>query len=516
MAGPSGACDWCPMQCHGRRKGKTNEDWEATKRNTQTLPVRRAYPDACCVATSPLVTAHRTTQPLPPLDLPAVLIPPPGETPSAAVAKDVRVRYDHLVLYVPGIGSIPLTPGCNPRALAYRAAPIRKGFPTAGLSPPGLRPSQPLVLAWRAPCCPSGNRTGGQGYEDPQRKVGAFLEMLNQTAPKDKAHVRIAFKTVEWASHVFSLADEDGMSVEAALDAITPEGMQSCQGVRKGVKTVSIEVMLWMGKYGSQIAHTVCDQLNQHYRDFIRRYPNKNLKVSLLAHSLGGVISYEILVNQRPRYSELCAQFTIPSMSFSHMPFQSVPSLCFPVANFFCLGSPVGLFLVARGCRPPDPLSIHGQVWILPQLVAVGSALSLVLLIPVIANNAQDACLPACLSAVVLVTTSLPFYNVYDPVDPVSHRLDPFLGSHLPPVLVDHHPEALPWVRSILHTLFWPVISHRLKHHLIKHQHLPSHTVSAPPLPDDPTCAESPVASQHNASGSSDPAYPSADSGTVK
>ena len=73
----------------------------------------------------------------------------------------------------------------------------------------------------------------------------------------------------------------------------------------------------------------ICAQLNAKYYEYCAAHPDFSGKVTLLAHSLGGVAAFDLLAHQ-------------------HLPNGAYPPLGFPVSNLVLIGSPLPLFLELR------------------------------------------------------------------------------------------------------------------------------------------------------------------------
>jgi hypothetical protein len=150
-------------------------------------------------------------------------------------------------------------------------------------------------------------------------------------------------------------------------------------------------------KYRNSIITKVINELNRVYSLFIQRFPNFERdggKVSILGHSLGSVISFDILSfdkvsdtnNDSPRFSD------DPGIDLVDKLFEQ---LKFKVDTFYAMGSPIGLFLLLRNKKLgvkdiPGPYS-------------------------------ADEC-TKCL-------TVRRFYNIFHPHDPVAYRLEPFVSK---------------------------------------------------------------------------------------
>ena len=160
-----------------------------------------------------------------------------------------------------------------------------------------------------------------------------------------------------------------------------------------------------------EIWHALQEELNRLYEMFVQRNPyfeTNGGKVSIVAHSLGCVVTYDILTgwtqdvehswyNLQTRGGGAGIQDLKRSRRFRHpsnpqggpqnihaTPAQS--GLLFRIENFFCLGSPLAVFLSLRW-RDPQNQEYHEHI------------------------------LPRSLCKYL--------YNVYHPCDPVAYRVEP-------------------------------------------------------------------------------------------
>ncbi|CAH3134384.1 unnamed protein product [Pocillopora meandrina] len=261
---------------------------------------------------------------------------------------------------------------------------------------------------------------------------------------------RVEFIPVEWRS---SLKLDEG-----TIESITPA---SISGLRKILNTSMMDIMYYTSPfYRYEIIDSVRDEMNRLYTKFCSRNPSfveRNGKISIVAHSLGSVIAYDILTlwdietrHLSPDSTESTGFLTeslqylrsITSMT-SNEKKESGPegkrkenlrvelakarsevmrleammtsevehekqeaekssgecplALRFKVENLFCVGSPLAVFLTLRGLRPQD--------------------------------DVEDHVLPKSVCKRVL--------NIYHPADPVAYRLEPLLSSDyssIPPV----------------------------------------------------------------------------------
>ncbi|XP_024936658.1 phospholipase DDHD1 isoform X2 [Cephus cinctus] len=189
---------------------------------------------------------------------------------------------------------------------------------------------------------------------------------------------RVEFFPVEWRSSL----KLDGDIVEA----ITPCSVMNIRGL---LNTSAMDILYYTSPlYGGEVRAGLQKELNRLYFMFASRHPGWKGKVSILAHSLGCVIVYDIVtgwtgLDQRP-----------PSPA---VPDVSPEGLQFPIENLFCLGSPLSVFLALRTRTPSN------RVDVMP----------------------QNLCKR--------------FYNIFHWSDPVAYRMEPLLErgySKIEPILI--------------------------------------------------------------------------------
>lgn len=186
-------------------------------------------------------------------------------------------------------------------------------------------------------------------------------------------------------------------------------------------------------------------EANKIYKLFIERNPGFKGKVHLLGHSLGSAIFFDILCRQREK-QEAEQQFRNPLRvwpSEQRKPEPKDPrdlTFDFAVDDFYCLGSPIGLFQMLKGrtvsarhieSRPADS--------------------------PFDADFMDDPFLQAPLtvdSHRVSPITGLPYsvsspkvyqlFNVFYPSDPIAYRVEPLIS----PAMSTLKPQNLPYTKK--------------------------------------------------------------------
>ncbi|KAJ6763567.1 PA-PL1 PHOSPHOLIPASE FAMILY [Salix purpurea] len=86
------------------------------------------------------------------------------------------------------------------------------------------------------------------------------------------------------------------LSGETAVEKITVDGVR---GLRVMLSATAHDVLYYMSPiYCQDIINSVSNQLNRLYLKFLKRNPGYDGKVSIYGHSLGSVLSYDILCHQ--------------------------------------------------------------------------------------------------------------------------------------------------------------------------------------------------------------------------
>ncbi|XP_071354086.1 phospholipase DDHD1 isoform X2 [Trachinotus anak] len=226
----------------------------------------------------------------------------------------------------------------------------------------------------------------------------------------------VEFLPVEWRSKLALDGD--------TVDSITPDKVR---GLRDLLNSSAMDIMYYNSPlYRDEITKGLTQELNRLYSLFCSRNPEfeeRGGKVSIVSHSLGCVITYDIMTGWDPvrfclqehhaveedldlrwmsyeerhlldqlrhtrnRLRELENQLLTLEASKPTAP----PALKFKVENFFCMGSPLAVFLALRGIRPGT--SCH-----------------------------QDHILPSSICS--------RLFNVFHPTDPVAYRLEPLILKH--------------------------------------------------------------------------------------
>merc|ERR1719384_361424 len=237
--------------------------------------------------------------------------------------------------------------------------------------------------------------------------------ILTKCFPKfqEQSGQRVEFFPVEWRTN---LKLDEGL-----VDAITP---QRVLGLRNMLNCTAMDIMYYTSPlFRMEIWAALQHELNRLYEMFTSRNPHFEAnggKVSIVSHSLGCVITYDVLSgwSQEVEHSWCGAQVPRPpsaaSSSRRYFPHPTKPpqpaecGLMFRIENLFCLGSPLPVFLSLRW-RDPTNTDYHDHI---------------------------------------LPRDRVKFlYNIYHPCDPVAYRIEPIfmkIYAQLEPVHIYNYNEV--------------------------------------------------------------------------
>jgi hypothetical protein len=117
--------------------------------------------------------------------------------------------------------------------------------------------------------------------------------------------------------------------------------------VRSLITDLALDILLYQSAYREHIMISVLNECNRIYALFKERHPDFAGKVHLMGHSLGSAILHDLLCRQREipdrsgsyqrreKFRNQAGKVTSTHLDFN-----------FEVEDFYCLGSPIGLFQV--------------------------------------------------------------------------------------------------------------------------------------------------------------------------
>ncbi|XP_042655190.1 phospholipase DDHD1 isoform X2 [Tyto alba] len=262
----------------------------------------------------------------------------------------------------------------------------------------------------------------GIGQKMDQGRIIKNTAMMRDTARKieekyfSNLATHVEFLPVEWRSKLTLDGD--------TVDSITPDKVR---GLRDMLNSSAMDIMYYTSPlYRDELVKGLQQELNRLYTLFCSRNPEfeeKGGKVSIVSHSLGCVITYDIMTGWNPvrlyeqllqkeeeeledRWMSYEEQRLLEELFITKQRLREIeerlqelktctiskpPVLKFKVENFFCMGSPLAVFLALRGIRPGN-------------------------------SGSQDHILPRTICNRLL--------NIFHPTDPVAYRLEPLILKH--------------------------------------------------------------------------------------
>ncbi|OQR93690.1 hypothetical protein THRCLA_08371 [Thraustotheca clavata] len=194
----------------------------------------------------------------------------------------------------------------------------------------------------------------GAIFEQAQELQKSSDELIEKYFSKDDMD-SIMFIPVDWST-VF---DEMGDNLHKTFDRMA---LDTIPNIREISNELLSDIPVYMVRQ-KQVLRYVAKIMNNCYRLYMRTHPTYQGDITVLSHSLGGVISYDLLSMQSDDID--------PSLKLDFEP-----------ARYIQFGAPTGFFLGLHG-------NMHGHSMVLPNL-----------------DN---------------------MYNVYHPLDPIAYRLEPLI-----------------------------------------------------------------------------------------
>uniref|UniRef100_A0A0R3W3G0 DDHD domain-containing protein n=1 Tax=Taenia asiatica TaxID=60517 RepID=A0A0R3W3G0_TAEAS len=269
---------------------------------------------------------------------------------------------------------------------------------------------------------------------------------------------RLEFLPVEWRTNL--------PLNEGIIRSVT---ITDCQPLRAYLNSTALDIMYYTSSIQRmEIMRAFHHEVARLYGLFCARNPHfieRGGKVSIIAHSLGAVVAFDVLTTSTPMHSDIAYFWMLQKMNnefnencdlISHQtrlteierkfltraesqknvselpsgaPFPELMFMLMQVKNLFCLGSPLGVFLALRGVQPID-----GEVPLF-ELQAQNE---------VEASDSDIDENPGAKHAEALNNCSkfrdeshlhnsrakFRLFNIFHPRDPVAYRLEPLILKH--------------------------------------------------------------------------------------
>jgi len=222
-----------------------------------------------------------------------------------------------------------------------------------------------------------------------------------------------------------------------SLDHIT---LESAPIIRQGITDLALDILLYQSAYREHIASIVVQECNRVYELFIQRNPSFAGKVSLVGHSLGSAILFDILCQQKDTMSPNSSRRKQPTVRAGGRDQVLDLNLRFDVEDFYCLGSPLGLYQMLKGRKIAGRRSVLG---LRSQTSLDRAAMDDPFLgaASTDARNSQD-------DDLLSITTSSPkcaqLFNIFHPADPIAYRVEPLISNAMSSL----KPQPLPYTKK--------------------------------------------------------------------
>ncbi|EGG15978.1 DDHD domain-containing protein [Cavenderia fasciculata] len=129
----------------------------------------------------------------------------------------------------------------------------------------------------------------GKHEENWRSKIAKVNTLFESVCKATFIEKNIKFVGVEWHSALH-------LKTDALIQKVTPPSIPVVHAL---INHTLLDILFWTSPTYSQTIYTeVGDQLNAVYQNFIKEHPTFTGKVHVLAHSLGSMITYDILCHQ--------------------------------------------------------------------------------------------------------------------------------------------------------------------------------------------------------------------------
>lgn len=126
--------------------------------------------------------------------------------------------------------------------------------------------------------------------------------------------------------------------------------MEGVAFARSLISDLALDVLLYQSSYRDEITRIVLGECNRIARLYRERNPLFKGKIHVMGHSLGSAILFDILCRQRDGNDNHDPLRVLPHQRRPNMSTkQHGLEFEFEVDDFYCLGSPIGLFQMLKG-----------------------------------------------------------------------------------------------------------------------------------------------------------------------
>ncbi|KID66912.1 uncharacterized protein G6M90_00g070420 [Metarhizium brunneum] len=226
-----------------------------------------------------------------------------------------------------------------------------------------------------------------------------------------------------------------------SLEDITVEGVAFARSL---ISDLALDVLLYQSSYREEISRVVVAETNRILKLFRERNPEFKGKVHLMGHSLGSAIFFDVLCRQRERHpgeTRHPLRFWPSHNRPEIRPKDEELEFNFDASDFFCLGSPVGLFQMLKGRTIAGRHSPNS----LPSASPMNPEYTDDPFLTAPAGTGMDGISPISgLPMSVSSPKAEQLFNIFHPSDPISYRMEPLIS----PAMASLKPQALPYTKK--------------------------------------------------------------------
>lgn len=178
-----------------------------------------------------------------------------------------------------------------------------------------------------------------ESLEDKEKRFTKILEKVLREK-KEMFSESIELKMLDWKSY---LIEETGNHIKQIT-------LKNHQKKRHLLNTFPADILFYLShKHNHNILLQIVHQANEHYEKVVSKLKDERIAVHFLSHSLGGVITYDLL----------CKNY---QLSQNDNTISKKLKLNFEVHQVFLLGSPISLFLTINEEKKIIPLDQKGFI----------------------------------------------------------------------------------------------------------------------------------------------------------
>uniref|UniRef100_A0A8B9MRZ6 DDHD domain containing 2 n=1 Tax=Accipiter nisus TaxID=211598 RepID=A0A8B9MRZ6_9AVES len=330
-----------------------------------------------------------------------------------------------------------------------RPRTVKRGVENIAVEIPNGEPLQidhlVFVVHGIGPACDIRFRSIVQCVNDFRNVSLSMLQAHFKKAQEQQQIGRVEFLPVNWHSSLHSTG------VDVDLERIT---LPSINRLRHFINDTILDVFFYNSStYCQTIVDTVASEMNRLYQLFLQRNPLFKGGVSIAGHSLGSLILFDLLTNQKAAPEEDEHNEEVRALRWCMDPWGTPTALARVAVAFLCteknlkeMGIPLGprmkiLHYISSKEETLAPCSNSNKVLVsanYPQLnykptifFAFGSPIGMFLTVRGVKRINPNYSLPTCKG----------FFNIFHPFDPVAYRIEPMIVPDLEfePMLLPHH-----------------------------------------------------------------------------